>query len=199
MDEKRNRDVIIVIVSVIVIILVAYFFIGPTVTTLKESNYTIATKGQDLKLAQENLDNLKSLQSSLNVKTNEVKALISALPAYVDEEDLMTSLEAMASKEGMQLTGITPTSGTGATEETGAVEETITEQVKQEISLGEVALDINLKGSYQGLQKFVADLENNRRPINVTKISVAKEGATGAASILNVTISLTTYYSQISS
>jgi Tfp pilus assembly protein PilO len=194
MDERRNREAIIVIVSVVIIILSAYLFINPTVSALKKSNYTIAAKGADLKLAQENLDNLKSLQSSLTAKTDEVKALIGALPAYADEEDLTASLEAMASKEGMQLTGIAPTSGTGAAEETSA-----SPAEGQTSSLGEVSFDITLKGSYQSLQKFVTDLENNRRPINVTKISIAKEAESGGASSLNVTISLTTYYSQISS
>lgn len=197
MDEKRNRDMLIVIVSVVVIILVAYFFIGPTITSLKESNYTVVTKGADLKLAEENLNNLQSLESSLNSQTNEVKALIGALPAYVDEEDLMTSLEAMASKEGMQLTGITPTVGTEVTE--GTEEVALVEGEQASTSLTEAMFDANLKGSYQGLQKFMVDMENNRRPINVTKLSIVKEGAETGSLTLNIIISFTTYYSNQSS
>lgn len=193
MDEKRNRDAIVAIVSVIVIILVAYFFIGPTVTFLKETNYTVATKGADLKLAQENLDNLKSLQSSLITKTDEVKALISALPAYADEEDLMTNLEAMASKEGMQLTGVAPAGGTAAAEETGGAASM--EERQTASSLNEIMFGANLRGSYQSLQKFMVDIENNRRPINVSNLSIVKEGAEAGASTLNATISLITYYS----
>jgi len=195
MDEKRNREAIIVIASVVVIILAAYLVIGPTVTSLKKSNYTVAAKGADLKLARENLDNLKSLESSLNGKTDAVKALIGALPAYTDEEDLMTSLEAIASKEGMQLTGITPTSGAGS----AGGEETVLAGRQRAMSLGEASFDATVKGPYQNLQKFVTDLENNRRPINVNKINIAKEAADAAASSLNVTISLTTYYSNLSS
>ena len=90
-----------------------------------------------------------------------------------------------------------PTGGTAATEETGAIVPVEGEQ--SAISLTEVMFDANLKGSYQGLQKFVADMENNRRPINITSLSIVKEGAETGASTLNVTISFTTYYSNQSS
>jgi hypothetical protein len=105
----------------------------------------------------------------------------------------MTSLEAMANKEGMQLTGIAPAGGTAATEATGAVVPAEGEQPAT--GLTEVTFDANLKGSYQGLQKFIADMENNRRPINVTKLSIVKEGEGAGSPSLNATISFTTYYS----
>lgn len=188
MEDKRNKEVIIVIVSVIVIILVFYLFISPTITALKKSNYTIATKGADLKNAEENLSNLKSLQSTFTSKSNEIKALLSALPSFTDTEDLITTLEAAATKDGMQMTSIVPEQageeGTAATATSSGAG----------FKVAETSYDLTVMGSYQGLVSFITDLESNRRPLNITQIAISAE-STGTSSPLNVVISLTAYYS----
>ncbi|MBU2595500.1 type 4a pilus biogenesis protein PilO [Patescibacteria group bacterium] len=184
--EEKNKEVITIIAAVIIIILVAYLGLSPAVLSLKESNYTVATQGQDLKRAQENLDNLKNLQITIETKTNEVKALTSSFPSEVNSQDLITTLEAIANRNGMQLTSVAPLETAASEgEESGKLE------------LGQGDFDIVVRGSFQGLQKFMTDLESNRRPTNVTALTIAKENSSDGGSILNTTISLTAYYSQI--
>lgn len=188
MDQKKNKEVMTIIVSVLVIILAAYLFISPTAASLRKSNLTVAVKGQDLKRAQENLDNLKSLELSLNSQSDLVKSLSGALPTTPDEEDLTAAIEAIASKDGLKFSGITPT-------ETGESSESASPS--QGISLASADFDLNLSGSYEGLKNFLIDLENNRRPVNVSKVSITKDSSAEGVSTLNITLSISAFYTNL--
>lgn len=197
MDQGKNREAIIILASVVVIILVAYLGIGPAITSLRKSNFTIKTKGADLDLAEENLANLRFLQSSIDSKTDEVNALISTMPSYVDSEDLIISLEAIANKNGMQLTGIAPVNmGIDLTaEEEIMIEEGMSGKGIRGIE--EAQYDVTIRGSYQSLQNFMANLEASRRPIKVTRVTMTKESAGEEGSILNIILGITSYFTPI--
>jgi Tfp pilus assembly protein PilO len=193
MDQKQNKEVIFIIASVVVIIAVAYFFISPAISSLKKTNYDLKIKQTDLARAQENLDNVKSLQSSLSSKANDVRSIIAALPTYEDTEDLLVTIEAVANKNGISVSAVAPQSLSSVETETAVTEESSTVSSEEGgYSVQELSVDLTLKGSYENLKSFLSDLESNRRPINVTKISIAGGGADPTSSVVN--LSFITYY-----
>lgn len=187
MDERKNREVVIIIVSAVLILLLIYLFINPTIQNLKNYNYAIKTKGDDLKKAQENLDNLKSLESSFRSKSEEVKAVISALPNFNDSEDLIVTLENVSNKNGMRLVSVTPE----LVDETG--EEASNAVESEAYAVQESSYEVTIKGSYPNLQTFMADLESNRRPLNVKRVTISREGGESSSS-LNINLTLLAYY-----
>lgn len=190
-ERKTNKEVLIVIVSVIVIILVCYLFIFPSIATLRDVNYNLSLKKEDLKRSEEHLSNLKSLESSLSSKKKEFKALQEAMPGDKSVENLLVTLETAASESGLTLASVTPLDieGYGEEEEEGA---TMTSDSGFEIS--ETSYEVGLTGSYNGLKKLLGKLEKTKRAINVTALTVSGTGTIVNPNALNIVLSFTAYY-----
>lgn len=191
MSDKRNKEVLIIIVSVIIIVIVAYLFISPAISSLKETNYDLKVKKNDLSRAQEHLDNLKTLETTFKSKKNEVEDILKALPTYSDSEDLIVTMETVANQNGMQVTSVAPQQADifGYEEEADFGENT-----GSGLAMQEFIVDVGLKGSYQNLEKVLESFEKNRRPININTISIGGGGETYDPNALSITLSLTTYY-----
>jgi len=193
MSDKRNKEVLIIIVSVIVILLVAYLFISPTITGLKDTNYDLKIKQNDLSRAEEHLENLKILESTFKSQKTEVEDIMKALPTYSDIEDMLVTMETVANQNGMQVTNVAPQEADLYYYEEDE-EEIIEEEGTGGLTMQELVIDVGLKGSYQNLEKVLAAFEENRRPIDINTISIGGGGETYDPNALSITLNLTTYY-----
>jgi Tfp pilus assembly protein PilO len=175
--QRTNKEVLIVIVSLIIVILAGYVFIFPTVGTLREQNYNVGLKKDELKKSQEHLANLNELESLIDQKKNEVNALNEALPNGPDVEDLVATLDAIAKSKGMTISTITPELGDEETAETGETAETVT-----------------ASGFKIGEMNVLKDAENSRRIINVKDVSISAAAGALTPGNLVITLSVSSYY-----
>lgn len=189
--QRTNKEVLIVIVSLIIVILAGYVFIFPTVGTLREQNYNVGLKKDELKKSQEHLANLNELESIIDQKKNEVNALNEALPNGPDVEDLVATLDAIAKSKGMTISTITPELGDEETAETGETAETVT---ASGFKIGEMNVEIGMVGSYTALKDFLKDAENSRRIINVKDVSISAAAGALTPGNLVITLSVSSYY-----
>lgn len=186
--QRTNREVLIVIVCLIIIILAGYIFIFPSIGTLREQNYDLGLKRDELKKSQEQLSNLQELESTIDQNQTKVNALEEALPSGSDVEDLVAILEATAKSKGMVISNIVPQLGD---EEFGEIEEIIT---PEGFTIGETNVEVGMVGSYTALKNFLKDAENSRRIINVKDISISAASGTLSPENLVITLLVGSYY-----
>ncbi len=126
-----------------------------------------------------NLDKLASQFPELQKRaTNNDKTILHALPPTYDYAALVTSMEFLAQQSGVKLA-----SGIGEDESATAIK-------SQNTSVPiEVKLNLTASGSYDGIVRYVNNLEKSIRPIIVTSIDFS-----GNNSDLQATISAKTYY-----
>ena len=127
----------------------------------------------------ENLDKLNSQFPDLQKRaTNNDKTILHALPPSYDYAALVTSMEFLAQQSGVKLA-----SGIGADESGSAIKD-------QNTSVPvEIKLNLTASGSYDGIVKYVNNLEKSIRPIIITSIDFS-----GNNSDLQAAIVAKTYY-----
>lgn len=127
----------------------------------------------------ENLDKLASQFPELQKRaTNNDKTILHALPPTYDYAALVTSMEFLAQQSGVKLA-----SGIGEDESASAVQ-------SQNTSVPiEIKLNLTASGSYEGIVRYVNNLEKSIRPIIISSIDFS-----GNNSELQASISAKTYY-----
>ncbi|TSC90736.1 MAG: type IV pilus assembly protein PilO [Candidatus Berkelbacteria bacterium Licking1014_96] len=186
--QKTNRDVIIIIVCLIVVVLLSYFAVFPKLSQIKEQNYDLGLKRDELEKTQEHLASVKEMEPQMDRKKDDLNALNEALPMGEDIQDLVALLEAAAKDKGLTISTIIPLN----TEEDLAAAEVIT--TPEGFVISQMGVEVNLVGSYPQLKGFLEALEGTRKIINVKDLSISSAAGTLAANNLVITMSLNSYY-----
>jgi len=185
--QKTNRDAIVIIISLIVFIVLSYFFIYPKISDLREKNYNLALKKDELKKTQEHLTSLKELAPKFDRKKDDLNALEEALPYGDGTEDLVSFLESAAKDKGLAILSITPQT----------LDEDSTESVETTPSgfkIAKIKSEVSLTGSYPALKGYLELLEGARKIINVSGLSISSAAGTLNPGNLVITMSLSSYY-----
>lgn len=192
MDRKTNKEVLIVIISVLIVVLTAWLSIYPSIQTLRNTNYELSLRQKDLDNAESHLESLKSLESKFDSQKRKLGALEEAMPNREDVESLLAMMESAAAKNGLIITGLTPLSSEDEDEfgETG--EATI--MTSSGLGVQEAIYEMGLIGSYGTLEKFLSQIENSRRAINVTGLTISSSITVATPDSLNITLEFKTYY-----
>lgn len=185
--QKTNRDAIVIIISLLVFIILSYFFIYPKISDLRDKNYNLALKKDELKKTLTHLTALKELEPQMDRKKDDLKALEEALPFGDGTEDLVSLLESAAKDKGLAVLSIIPQT----------IDEESTESVEVTPSgfeIGEVNAEVSLTGSYPALKGYLETLEGTRKIINVRDLSISSAAGTLNPGSLVITMSLSSYY-----
>lgn len=143
-------------ISILIIVLVAalaYFVTRPVLASLKQDKIRADSVAIDLKKTQDKLTTVKNLKKEFERQSGAKDKLMAALPADKGTANLLVEIEAMAGKNGIDVSSFQPKAGAGKSE-------------------GE---DFNLaiKGSYKGFVSFLASMEKNLQPISVESINLS--------------------------
>ncbi|SRR6266496_569222 len=152
--------------------------------TLKK-NLTSAKQLQDAVNALVSDDNLASVKTSTDDPNT--KSVLDALPSKFDATAFATSLQqAILSRSGVTIEGITVPSQDPNTSSTGTTANTTT---ATDPTPQEMKFDVTVSGSYDKIRGMMFDLERTIRPIKMTAITL-----TGDDAAMSATISGVTYY-----
>ncbi len=129
-----------------------------------------------------NLDNINKLTQQFpsleNSASTDSKTILHALPPTYDYAALATSMQFLADQSGVSFTG-----GVGADNSASAINSADTSTPQ------EIPLSLTVEGSYDSIVKYINNLENSIRPIDVTAVTYS-----GTNTDLKATVTATTYY-----
>lgn len=146
-----------------------------TITELKD----LVKERQDLISSRSAIiANIATLTQEYQKRAADIKKLSAIAPNKKSVAEIVSTMENIASRNGMQLTG-----------------ETISEQKGEEGSMySSVLIDVSLSGSYASLVSLLQSLEKNLRLMDVVSIDVSPGTAPGSATGLNFRIKMSAYF-----
>jgi Tfp pilus assembly protein PilO len=187
-EVKKTEQIgaIMVLVLVIIIALI-YLVIKPQVAYLKENNIQAAAKKAEFNDKEKQINNLRSLETSLASISSEVQKLSIALPKKEKISELIVQVDAIAKGQGLTVNSIAPSQ---ANSEELAVLGSSEEST--EPTIGQYAFTISVTGEYASLVSFLQNIEANLRPINIQKADFAS--GSGSNPQISATLTMLTYY-----
>ena len=125
-----------------------------------------SAKADDL---QTQIGTLEALVRQIPADSARLAQLNAALPAAPDLKGLLTQLDALATRTGVQLTSLSPATASAAAASTSASSSAGGTQT--------VTLPMSVSGSYPALTSFLTGLELMPRALTVNSISLSPSGA----------------------
>jgi len=173
-NKLSALSLVIVLGGVALAILIIYLVVMPGYQNLKKSSLSLANSKAELNAKQEKLDNLKSLEPTMQSSNDKVNALRYALPREKDMPEVLYVLSAIANKDGVyigefsnqSLAGSLGTAAAAAGAPGGATVTEITPTVKQ------LSMQLTILGDYPKLVAFMKDLEASRKIFQVESLKI---------------------------
>lgn len=146
-----------------------------TMTDLK----ALVQERQDLITSRSKIiANIAALTQEYQKRSSDIKKLSSIVPNKKSVAEVVSTLENIASRNGMQLTG-----------------ETISEQKGDDSApYSSILIDVALSGSYTSLAGMLQSLEKNLRLMDVASIDVSPGTSANGAAFLNFRVKITAYF-----
>jgi Tfp pilus assembly protein PilO len=188
-DEKlkgNNLYIVLVLVSLLVVgvtVIVTKTLIGSIAINTKVVSAKSLAKKQltaDLTAAPQLVDAYSALGSQSQV-------LADALPNTADFPGLIVTLENMGNNAGIQLKSVDPNAGGGAVSIAapgGATTSSVSTPGPETYPFA-----VSFSGTYDGLQKFLSEVETSARPMRVIGLELS-----GSGSSLTGDIDMQTFY-----
>ncbi|HZZ99209.1 MAG TPA: type 4a pilus biogenesis protein PilO [Candidatus Paceibacterota bacterium] len=123
------------------------------------------------------VSNIKSLDKQYTEHSAEIQRFSNIVPASKDTAELVSTIQAMASQNGLTLTGVAMGSQNGS---------------KNKDPYQTQSMDISVTGKYLSFRSFLSNLESNLRIMDVTNLDISQ--TTGDSSDLNFRIKANAYY-----
>jgi len=127
-------------------------------------------------------DNLLSRYNTFS--TENLDRIEKLLPDNVDNVRLILDLDSIASQYGMVIKGLSISGGSGK-DDNG-------ERVQLETKLGKIELSFNVTASYEDFKKFLKDLEQSLRIVDIRELSIKPKKT--IADSLDFDLSIRTYW-----
>lgn len=130
---------------------------------------------------EENISNAEALRQSFSTfESGDVtsKEVLDALPSKYDFAAIITSLDSLAKRSGMLLTGFTGDDQSAEAMQSSTRPEAIA-----------IPFTIEVEGDYEGLQEFMNNLELSIRPMQVESVEIS-----GSDENITANISISTFY-----
>jgi len=124
------------------------------------------------------IDTVANLTKEFKIKSTEIERFKSIVPTLKSGPELVSSIQAMAIQNGLQLTNISLA---------GAVSDNTSANPYQEQNIS-----LSLSGSYPAFKSFLMAIERNIRLIDIVSISASPTD--GKSSLINFSIKGLAYY-----
>lgn len=150
-------------------VVIGYFYTLPQITALKEVRTTVQARAADVAALDVQAQELLATKQLLDQRSAELERLALAVPNTNGIDDLLVTLESIASTSGVVLASVQPvvTAGTKGSEAA-----------------------VTLRGSYSGVRLFLEQLAKNLRPIKITELSIAGSSDVAGASLVDVSLTV---------
>lgn len=158
-----------ILLGILGVIAAGYFYTWPQLTELKSVRTTAAARTADLEAIQAQQQEISVLAQQLASRAADLDRLTLAVPSTSRNEELLVSLEHMASTSGVVLSTVQPT----ATAASSGSEVTVT-----------------LRGSYSGVAAFIELLDKNLRPVKIVDLSLTGSSDVVGASLVDATMTV---------
>lgn len=155
----------------------AWILIYPLYNNVTALDAAVKDRNTTLSGREATLANIKNLSQQYSANTSQVQRFSDIVPAQKSQPELVSSIQAMASQNGLQLIGIS-LAGQDSTQTQNPFQ-------KQ-------PLDLVLSGSYPAFKSFLQNLEHNIRVIDIQSIDASPP--TDNSPLVNFRLRGYTYY-----
>lgn len=170
----RSNDILWAAVGLLGVAAMGYFYVLPSVTSLKDARATVKAKEQDNQEVQDQITQVTRIGAQLASQQTALQQLGLAVPSGAAFDQLLIALSAIASSSGVELSSVQPVAVTASGAATQGASATI-----------------SLKGSYSGVHLFLENLAKNIRPVTIANLAIASSADEKNVSLLTVTMTLT--------
>lgn len=155
------------VVLVLLIVAASFYFSWQFILPNYRQNRTdLAKTNMEIDSAREKLESLKTAQSSLTGLGSLVDQMFVAVPKDADEPNLITELEAIATKYQTYI----PTIQVGSSRSSASSDIAAASGVNAD---NVIPISFSVNGSYENLNQFVTAIEKDVRFMNITSLSMS--------------------------
>lgn len=179
--ERSNHVVFIAVTVAAVVVVITLMALNFLWKQEVYNRHILAAKNKTATTLQQNISNVKNLEdtlSSLNVSDVNQQKILDALPANYDYPALASEFDNLANYSGVSLQG-------SIGQDLSA---SVTAPSSNPIPV-QVALTLNVNGSYKTVQQFIDNLELSIRPVVIQTVQLS-----GSNNNLQAQITANTYY-----
>lgn len=123
----------------------------PSVNNLKDASLKVAAKDNEINLINKKVNDLNTLKSEFTNFQNEVNVLSVAAPTTDQMPEILTQLQALAQKSGLEVNSIQPNTASSKS----------------------LAVNLSLRGGFPNMLIFLQNLEKNIRIMNIKTVNLA--------------------------
>lgn len=185
MKKKNNNSIFYAGVTVVIVVASFFYTWKSIIPKLSENKAKSAQLDINIASATMKLDSLKKAQTTLTQLGDIPTQLSVSVPEDKDMPNLITELEAVASKYKIVLPTITVTDGASA----AAVVGTGTPAS----STNTVIIGLSAPSSFENIQAFIADLEKDIRFMNIKSVSISSAKDEKGVNITSVSLQIEAY------
>lgn len=167
---KKNNYSSFVVLVLLIVAASFYFSWQFILPNYKQNRLELAKTNMEIDSAKEKLDSLKTAQSSLNSLGNMVDQMFVAVPKDADESNLITELEAIATKCQTYIPSIQIGTNSSSSSDSSANSFTDTASAG---SSNVIPISFSVNGSYENLNQFVTDVEKDVRFMDIKTLSLS--------------------------
>jgi len=185
MKKKNNNSIFYAGVTVVIVAASFFYTWKSIIPKLSENKAKSAQLDINISSATLKLDSLKKAQTTLTQLGDIPTQLSVSVPEDKDMPNLITELEAVASKYKIVLPTITVTDGASV----AAVVGTDTPAA----STNTVIIGLSAPGSFESIQSFIADLEKDIRFMNIKSATISSTEDEKGATIMSLSLQIEAY------
>lgn len=187
--DKANTLVIISAAAAAAIIVFTFFAGKALIEKIAYQNEVISQRNKANQQLEQNIESINQLtaaytafdsapESVIGTPDKNSKIVLDALPSVYDYPALASSLDSIVKNAGLKVNSIT-----------GTDQEETAEKSSISPTPVPIPFEISASGSYESLQRLVADLERSIRPFKIAEVTIS-----GKDSDLTISIKGETYY-----
>jgi Tfp pilus assembly protein PilO len=163
-----NKNLILTIVCLIAVLGILTILIVPTWQSIKIVKTEITERQEEVIVLEDLINKTEQLKQNEEQIAKEEEKVFLALPKEKDIPALLIQFEALASVNGLILESINFAQTTKTDQKVIRTKKT---PEAPKTSWQSLSVDLTVSGSYEAFRKYLANLENNIRSVNVTSIS----------------------------
>lgn len=168
--SEHDRSLAVSGASIVLALLIGYFGLRPLIDSYRQNQIHSAALAAQINDLNARKAQLQTLSQEFTKYQTQIDQLALAAPPAPDYPELLTQLDAIASKNQVTISSLLPGRNTDDTTQ--------------------VPVTLTVRGNYPQLLAFAEGIEKNIRPINVSSMSFISANDTKQAQPLTATIQL---------
>lgn len=177
MTNRNTTSTVIAGILLVLAMVLGLFVWSPTRNEVATMQTDLADAESKLADLQKDLDELQTLEETLPVNDKERAGILAAVPVGLNQDDLVTDLNEIATNANVNLNSMT-----------------FSLQNVEGATANIVSVVCNLTGNYEDLGRLLEAFENNDRLFKVVSIGVQLGDITAEGQQMTFSVSLEAYY-----